>query len=170
MICFTIRVFEDTEADAFESLINNESVEIAREVFIEGYDLNEIAEGAINIKFGEKSLEIMKTIRAKIDEFNSTNEENPIIISNNRWKNSASVLKTLSTLAGYDNIHPMFIPILFNCLWNTKEQIETIEGIVCKSIAECNVQDDCISDCHGGEKLMKILMSERQKEVMKKYF
>ena len=78
-------------------------------------------------------LNIIISIKNEIDEYNNGNNE-PIYISDRRWKNIVYILKASAYFSDRKEILLSDCFLISNCIWTLEENINAVNNIVKKSI------------------------------------
>lgn len=131
-----------TKRDNFESLLKNSPtnsvIQVDESLKFDNKTWRDSLEMITCVDFSKESLEIIHSIRVKIDEWNK--EQNatskPIYISDRRWQKMANILKMAAYLCDREFVKPIDILILKNCLWTEIENKETLSKIVENSVRE----------------------------------
>lgn len=86
------------------------------------------------IRVPENILNIIMYIKNDIEKYNEVNKNNPIYISDRRWKNILYILKTAAYFSDREEILPVDCFLISHCIWTSKENIGEVKAIVKKSI------------------------------------
>lgn len=124
------------KVDNFKSLIVDKDVSFdvgfSKEEKISTKDWEELKNKIESIKVPENVLNIIFAIKDEIEEYNKNNE--PIYISDRRWKNIVSLLKAAAHFCDREEIQPVDCFLISHCVWTLEENIEDVKNIVKKSI------------------------------------
>lgn len=122
--------------DNFKSLIVDKDISFdvgfSKEEKISTKDWEELKNKIESIKVPENVLNIIIAIKSEIEEYNKNNE--PIYISDRRWKNIVSLLKAAAHFCDRKEIQPVDCFLISHCVWTLEENIEDVKKIVEKSI------------------------------------
>ncbi len=77
----------------------------------------------------EEVFKIIHFIRTKVQESNE-NRENPIYISDRRWRKIVRLLRGSAFLNGREKVDLMDCFLISYCIWDEKEQLEEVKNIV----------------------------------------
>lgn len=94
-------------------------------------DLNTLID---EIRVPENILNIIMYIKNDIEKYNEVNKDNPIYISDRRWKNILYILKTAAYFSDREEILPMDCFLISHCIWTLEENIDEVKAIVKKSV------------------------------------
>lgn len=125
------------QRDNFENLLSAEpilaNIKIDETLQFDDSEWNNLIEQSNMVKMSKESLNIIHSIRTKIDKFNRDNHD-PIYISDRRWQKMAQVMKTSACLCDRKQVMPIDVLVLKNCLWtkesNQKEMASIVEDAV----------------------------------------
>lgn len=124
------------EVDNFKSLIADKDVSFdagfTKEEKISTKDWEELKNKIESIKVPENVFNIIINIKNEIEEYNENNE--PIYISDRRWKNIVSLLKAAAYFCDREEIQPVDCFLISHCIWTLEGNIEDVKKIVEKSI------------------------------------
>lgn len=122
--------------DNFKSLIVDKDISFdagfSKEEKISTKDWEELKDKIEILKVPENVLNIIIAIKKEIEEYNQNNE--PIYISDRRWKNIVSLLKAAAHFCDREEIQPVDCLLISHCVWTLEENIEDVKKIVEKSI------------------------------------
>ena len=122
--------------DNFKSLIADKDISFdagfSKEEKISTKDWKELKNKIESVKVPENVLNIIIAIKNEIEEYNKNNE--PIYISDRRWKNIVSLLKAAAYFCDREEIQPVDCFLIRHCVWTLEENIEEVKKIVEKSI------------------------------------
>lgn len=82
-----------------------------------------------SVKLNDSLFEKIYQLKLQIEQEELSNE-NDAYISDRRWKKSIRLLKACAYFNGRDEINPLDILILKDCLWNNLESLQTIDNII----------------------------------------
>ncbi len=158
-----------TERKNFESLLKdtptNTNLNVDEELKFDEESWKETLDLVNRVKISEESLNIIHSIRVKIDEWNN-NEKNDskIYISDRRWQKMAGILKTAAYLCDRDSVKPVDTLILKNCLWTEIENKKDLSKII-----EDSVREFCLFDFEKFDQWCENLESLK-KEIEETFF
>ena len=122
--------------DNFKSLIADKDISFdagfSKEEKISTKDWEELKNKIESVKVPENVFNIIIAIKNEIEEYNKNNE--PIYISDRRWKNIVSLLKAAAYFCDREEIQPVDCFLIRHCVWTLEENIEGVKKIIEKSI------------------------------------
>ena len=125
------------DIDNFKSLIVDKDVsfdaDLKEEDKISAEDLESLKSNIEEVEVPSNILNIIISIKNEIDEYNNGNNE-PIYISDRRWKNIVYILKASAYFSDRKEILPSDCFLISNCIWTLEENINAVNNIVKKSI------------------------------------
>ncbi|MFT6927327.1 MAG: MoxR-like ATPase [Psychromonas sp.] len=88
-----------------------------------------------DVKLSDALFEKIYQLKSQIEQEKENNEaggnsNNDLYISDRRWKKSIRLLKACAYFNGRDEINPLDLLILKNCLWNNPQSLQTISSII----------------------------------------
>jgi len=110
-----------------------------------------------DVKLSEALFEKIYQLKSQIEQQKEKNEaggynNNDLYISDRRWKKSIRLLKACAYFNGRDEINPLDLLILENCLWNNPESLKTISAIIQKfAITQAFDQQNADNYIHQSE-------------------
>lgn len=123
-------------ADNFKALIADKDISFdagfSKEEKISTKDWEELKNKIESVKVPENVFNIIIAIKNEIEEYNKNNE--PIYISDRRWKNIVSLLKAAAYFCDREEIQPVDCFLIRHCVWTLEENIEEVKKIIEKSI------------------------------------
>lgn len=142
-----LSVLPMAERNHFESLLNEEPANAIIPIEESLKFNSEKWKDSLNminlVNISKESLNIIHSIRVKIDEWNKNQSDvsKTIYISDRRWQKMSRILKMAAWLCDRDVVKPVDILILKNCLWTEIENKDTLSKIV-----EDSVREFCLFD------------------------
>lgn len=134
-----IRVFINRiqEKKNFKAMLLGEEkiADISPELAIKN-DEFQLWQNQINdVKLSEPLFEKIYRLKSQIEQAKEDSEgdggnNNELYISDRRWKKSIRLLKACAYFNGRDEINPLDLLILKNCLWNNTESLKMINSII----------------------------------------
>ncbi|MEI0700276.1 AAA family ATPase [Brachyspira intermedia] len=125
------------DIDNFKSLIVDKDIDfnadLNEEDKISAEDLESLKSNIEEVEVPSNILNIIISIKNEIDEYNNGNNE-PIYISDRRWKNIVYILKASAYFSDRKEILPSDCFLISNCIWTLEENINAVNNIVKKSI------------------------------------
>ena len=125
------------DIDNFKSLIVDKDIDfnadLNEEDKISAQDLESLKSNIEEVEVPSNILNIIISIKNEIDEYNNGNNE-PIYISDRRWKNIVYILKTAAYFCDREEILPVDCFLISHCIWTLEENIDEVNKIVEKSI------------------------------------
>jgi MoxR-like ATPase len=103
-----------------------------------------------NVTLSEDLFEKIYLLKQAIEK----NEAKDLYVSDRRWKKSIRLLKTAAYFNGRDEVNPLDILILKDCLWNSPESLLLVKQII-EKFAICDAFNQIVST-------KKITLSESQ--------
>ncbi|AKB85979.1 AAA family ATPase [Methanococcoides methylutens] len=88
------------------------------------------------VKTSNEVFAIINAIRVSLEDFNASNSEIAVYVSDRRWQKIALVLKTSALLCDRNEVIPVDTLILRHCLWTLEENREAINEIVENRVRE----------------------------------
>ncbi len=142
-----LSVLPMTERNHFESLLKeaptNAFIAIEESLKFDTEKWKESLEMINIVTISKESLNIIHSIRVKIDEWNKNQSDasQTIYISDRRWQKMSRILKMAAYLCDRDVVKPVDTLILKNCLWTEIENKDALSKIV-----EDSVREFCLFD------------------------
>jgi MoxR-like ATPase len=134
-----IRIFIDRikEKKNFRAMLMGEGkiADISPELAIKK-DEFQLWQNQINdVKLSEKLFDKIYQLKYQIEQSEGSNEEgiahnDDLYISDRRWKKSIRLLKACAYFNGRDEINPLDLLILKDCLWNSPTSLKIINDII----------------------------------------
>lgn len=125
------------DIDNFKSLIVDKDVDfnadLNEEDKISAEDLESLKNNIEEVEVPSNIINIIISIKNEIDEYNNGNNE-PIYISDRRWKNIVYILKASAYFSDRKEIVLSDCFLIANCIWTLEENINAVNSIVKKSI------------------------------------
>ncbi|WP_028328632.1 AAA family ATPase [Brachyspira alvinipulli] len=125
------------DIDNFKSLIVDKDVDfnanLNEEDKISAEYLESLKSNIEEVEVPSNIINIIISIKNEIDEYNNGNNE-PIYISDRRWKNIVYILKASAYFSDRKEILPFDCFLISNCIWTLEENIKAVNSIVKKSI------------------------------------
>ena len=125
------------DIDNFKSLIVDKDVDfnadLNEEDKISAEDLESLKNDIEEVEVPSNIINIIISIKNEIDEYNNGNNE-PIYISDRRWKNIVYILKASAYFSDRKEIVPSDCFLISNCIWTLEGNINAVNSIVKKSI------------------------------------
>ena len=126
------------QRENFEKLLQAEpikaSIDVDESLKFEDKEWSEVIELSSVVEISREAFNIIHSIRAKIDKYNSEHKDRPIYISDRRWQKIAQVLKTSAYLCDRECVLPVDLLVLKNCIWtridNRREMAKIVEDSV----------------------------------------
>ena len=109
---------------------------VSADVKITNDEFKEWSKAIDEIEIPGNILNVINVIRMKIQQHNKkeSNKNNPIYISDRRWRKIVRLLRTSAFLNDRKTVDLMDCFLIKDCLWNEDTQIETVKQIVYFSI------------------------------------
>ncbi len=82
------------------------------------------------------ALKTIDEIRKRIERFNRESKGHRIYVSDRRWVNSVSLLRSAAYICGKKEVTADECILLKYCLWSTEEEYSIIETIISESVSE----------------------------------
>ncbi len=132
-----IRIFMNRiqEKKNFKAMLMGEDkiTDISPELAIK-HDEFERWQSEINdVKLSEQLFEKIYQLKLQIEQSEQADQASPhnaLYISDRRWKKSLRLLKACAYFNGRDEINPLDLLILKDCLWNDPASLQTINAII----------------------------------------
>ena len=125
------------DIDNFKSLIVDKDIDfnadLDEEDKISADYLESLKSNIEEVEVPSNIINIIISIKNEIDEYNNGNNE-PIYISDRRWKNIVYILKASAYFSDRREILPTDCFLISNCIWTLEENIKAVNSIVKKSI------------------------------------
>ena len=121
---------------------------------------NDMLDRLSDVHFSEEAKNVLHAIRKRIEEYNAKAEaekKTPLYVSDRRWQKIARILKTAAFLCDRNEILPVDLMILSDCLWNEPSQLDDTRQIV-----EDSVRDLCGYGSKEFEDLHNDIIGERE--------
>lgn len=121
---------------------------------------NDMLDRLSDVHFSEEAKNVLHAIRKRIGEYNAKAEAEksaPLYVSDRRWQKIARILKTAAFLCDRNEILPVDLMILSDCLWNEPSQLDDTRQIV-----EDSVRDLCGYGSKEFEDLHNDIIGERE--------
>ena len=86
-----------------------------------------------NVKLSEQLFDKIYQLKLQIEQVKETNQQankSDLYVSDRRWKKSIRLLKACAYFNGRDEINPLDLLILKDCLWNDIESLQTVNAII----------------------------------------
>ncbi len=137
-----LSVLPMTERNHFESLLKeapaNAVIPIEESLKFDTGKWKESLDMINLVEISKESLNIIHSIRVKIDEWNRNQNDasKTIYISDRRWQKMSRILKMAAYLCDRDVVKPVDTLILKNCLWTEIENKDALSKIVKDSVRE----------------------------------
>lgn len=151
------------EKKNFKAMLMGEGkiADISSELAIKNDEFQLWQEQINDVKLSEALFEKIYQLKSQIEQSQDSNEEdgcnnNDLYISDRRWKKSIRLLKACAYFNGRDEINPLDLLILKDCLWNNPESLKMINSIM-QTFAVTLAFDQQSADDY-------ILMSEQELE------
>ena len=100
---------------------------------------NDMLDRLSDVHFSEEAKNVLHAIRKRIEEYNAKAEaekKTPLYVSDRRWQKIARILKTAAFLCDRNEILPVDLMILSDCLWNEPSQLDDTRQIVEDSVRD----------------------------------
>lgn len=100
---------------------------------------NDMLDRLSKVHFSEEAKNVLHAIRKRIEEYNAKAEaekKTPLYVSDRRWQKIARILKTAAFLCDRNEILPVDLMILSDCLWNEPSQLDDTRQIVEDSVRD----------------------------------
>ncbi len=142
-----LSVLPMAERNHFESLLNEEPanaiIPIEESLKFDSEKWKDSLNMINLVNISKESLNIIHSIRVKIDEWNKNQSDasKTIYISDRRWQKMSRILKMAAWLCDREVVKPIDTLILKNCLWTEIENKEALSKIV-----EDSVREFCLFD------------------------
>lgn len=142
-----LSVLPMAERNHFESLLNEEPanaiIPIEESLKFDSEKWKDSLNMINLVNISKESLNIIHSIRVKIDEWNKNQSDasKTIYISNRRWQKMSRILKMAAWLCDRDVVKPIDTLIMKNCLWTEIENKDALSKIV-----EDSVREFCLFD------------------------
>lgn len=142
-----LSVLPMTERNHFESLLKeapaNAVIPIEESLKFDTGKWKESLKMINFVEISKESLNIIHSIRVKIDEWNKNQSDasKKIYISDRRWQKISRILKMAAWLCDREVVKPVDTLILKNCLWTEIENKDALSKIV-----EDSVREFCLFD------------------------
>ena len=128
------------QKENFENLLRavpvKASVDVDESLTFDDKEWSEVIELSSVVDISRESFDIIHSIRAKIDGYNSEHKDKPIYISDRRWQKIAQILKTSAFLCDRDCVLPVDLLVLKNCIWTKAGNRDEMAKIVVDSVRE----------------------------------
>ncbi|MDR0475242.1 MAG: AAA family ATPase [Treponema sp.] len=154
------------------SLSGKEEDEKLKEIITETISDEEYKEWSkkINqIAIPENVFNVIHVIRGKIEQYNKENKESTekqIYVSDRRWRKIVRLMCTSAFLNDRTEVDLMDCFLIKHCIWNEKEQTQTVSGFVNDAIRDYGPELDM--RLHTERKLFEELTKEIEKNTSKK--
>ncbi|MCW8995290.1 MAG: DUF3763 domain-containing protein [Psychromonas sp.] len=132
-----IRIFIDRiqEKKNFKAMLMGEAkiAEISPELAIKNEEFQLWQSEINNVKLSEQLFDKIYQLKLQIEQVKKTDQgldNNDLYISDRRWKKSVRLLKACAYFNGRDEINPLDLLILKDCLWNNPKSLEIINSII----------------------------------------
>lgn len=140
-----------SDKTAFEGLLRGgsvgETVALKESDKISNEEWQEMFSAVIRIKVSDDTLKVIHSIRAKLanEKGEPTGEKDktprpPIYVSDRRWIKAVQVAKTAAVVCGRDEVQPIDVLLLADCLWSRVEDRDSVHKIVADAVSECGTQ------------------------------
>lgn len=142
-----LSVLPMAERNHFESLLNEEPakaiIPIEESLKFDSEKWKDSLNMINLVNISKESLNIIHSIRVKIDEWNKNQSDasKTIYISDRRWQKMSRILKMAAWLCDREVVKPVDTFILKNCLWTEIENKDALSKIV-----EDSVREFCLFD------------------------
>jgi len=105
---------------------------VSEDLKIDGEDYKLLNLEINNVKIPEKVFNVIHMIRSYIHEYNTKeeNKDNPLYISDRRWRKIIRLLRTSALLNGRNEVDLMDCFLIQYCIWNETEQIPVAQQFV----------------------------------------
>lgn len=139
---FLFRVALDpvSSMENFQSILQiEEPVETPEELKISDAEWREWNEGIREVELTEEVLALIGRVREVLLEHNQKRLEQkkaPIYVSDRRWHELTKLLKASAYFHGRDRVDPLDCVLLRHGLWERPQQIDEVNGVIRKAIAE----------------------------------
>ena len=137
------------DIDNFKSLIVDKDVsfdaDLKEEDKISAEDLESLKSNIEEVEVPSNILNIIISIKNEIDEYNNGNNE-PIYISDRRWKNIVYILKAAAFFSERNTVMPVDCFLITHCIWTLEENIDAVKKIVLEAIKFFSASDIDIFD------------------------
>lgn len=114
---------------------------------------NDMLDRLSDVHFSEEAKAVLHAIRKRIEEYNAKAEaekKTPLYVSDRRWQKIARILKTAAFLCDRNEILPVDLMILSDCLWNEPSQLDDTRQIVEDSVRDlCGYGSKEFEDLHN---------------------
>ena len=152
------------EKDNFMALLDgapvSSDIAIDDELSFGEDEWNDMLDGLSNVHFSEEAKDVLHAIRKRIEEYNNKSgaeKKAALYVSDRRWQKIARILKTAALLCDRNEILPVDLMILSDCLWNEPSQLDDIRKII-----EDSVRDFSGYDSKKFEELHNDIIGERE--------
>ncbi len=126
------------QKENFENLLRavpvKANIDVDESLTFDDKEWSEVIELSSIVDISRESFNIIHSIRAKIDGYNSEHKDKPIYISDRRWQKIAQVLKTSAYLCDRDCVLPVDLLVLKNCIWTKADNRNEMAKIVVDSV------------------------------------
>lgn len=161
-----INIHRIKEKRNFKALLMGEGniADIAPELTIKNDEFQVWQNQINNVKLSESLFEKIYQLKSQIEkENNETNDysNDDLYISDRRWKKSIRLLKACAYFNGRDEINPLDLLILKDCLWNNPESLKKINSII-QSFAINQIFDQRDADNYIDHSNLKIEKAIKQ--------
>jgi MoxR-like ATPase len=118
--------------DMISKTLNSYSDTVAEALKISDEEYNKWNKQIDEIEIPENVFNIIHVIRSFIDQYNQReeNKENPIYISDRRWRKIVRLLRTSAFLNDRKAVDLMDCFLIKDCLWNETEQVQAVSQFV----------------------------------------
>lgn len=118
--------------DMISKTLNSYSDTVVEALKISDDEYNKWNKQIDKIEIPENVFNVIHVIRSFIDQFNQReeNKENPIYISDRRWRKIVRLLRTSAFLNDRKSVDLMDCFLIKDCLWNETEQIQAVSQFV----------------------------------------
>jgi len=83
-----------------------------------------------NVRLSDALFEQIYQLKSTIQQASEQHEKEDLYVSDRRWKKSIRLLKACAYFNGRDEINPVDLLILKDCLWNDLPSLQRIESII----------------------------------------
>lgn len=137
---FLVRIIEEpisSDSTFFKMITSKKNTTAEIKNKIDGNKLRDFQTKAENVEFPENLFEIVRNIRQEIKNYNKhlTEDEEPFLVSDRRWKKIICLLKMSAFLNDRKEINISDFEIVPYCIWSTENQYNKSKKII-KAVME----------------------------------